>query len=104
MTFKQCNHIFQTMSAVIKHQREARWTIAELKLIGKVPDSVLARRTGRTIKEIVEERQRRRIRLETPPQRWTARETKLLGRYFDEELARRFRRPAHDVARHRIAL
>jgi hypothetical protein len=69
-----------------------------------VPDSVLARRIGRTIKEIVEERQWRRIRLVTPPRRWTARETKLLGRYFDEELARRFRRPVHDVARQRIAL
>jgi hypothetical protein len=104
MTFKQRNQTLQSMAAAIKHRREARWTIAELKLIGKVPDSVLARRIGRTIKEIVEERQWRRIRLVTPPRRWTARETKLLGRYFDEELARRFRRPVHDVARQRIAL
>ena len=92
------------MFTVMNRRSEARWTMAELKLLGKVPDSVLARRIGRTIKEIVEERLRRRIRLVTPPRRWTARETKMLGHYFDEELARRFRRPVHDVARQRIAL
>ena len=37
------------------------WTMAELRQLGKVPDSVLARRLHRTIKEIVAERQRRRI-------------------------------------------
>src|SRR5207253_2413676 len=34
-----------------------RWTLAELKQLGKVPDSVLAGCTGRTIKEIVAERE-----------------------------------------------
>jgi hypothetical protein len=43
----------------------ATWTLAELKCLGKTPDSVLARRTSRTIKEVVAERERRRIRL--PP-------------------------------------
>jgi hypothetical protein len=102
MTFKQRDQILQTMSTVIKQRREARWKMAELKLLGKMPDFVRARRIGGTIKEIVGERQRRRIRLVTPPRRWTARENKMLGHYFDEELARRFRRPVHDVARQKI--
>ena len=64
----------------IKRRWGAPWTLAELKLLGKKTDSVLARRTGRTIKEVVAERERRRINLETEPRRWTAREIKLLGR------------------------
>jgi hypothetical protein len=41
------------------------WTLAELKKLGKAPDSVLARRFRRTIKEVVAERKHRRIRLAT---------------------------------------
>ena len=81
--FKPLDQTLRIMSTVMKHRSEALWTMGELKLLGKVPDSVLARRIGRTIKEIVEERQRRRIKLVTPPRRWTARETKMLGRNFD---------------------
>jgi hypothetical protein len=33
-------------------RRGALWTVGELKQLGKVPDSVLASRTGRTIKEV----------------------------------------------------
>ncbi len=55
----------------LKSRRGERWTLAELKQLGKAPDSVLARRTGRTIKEIVAERERRRISLPTPAPRFT---------------------------------
>ena len=51
------------------------WTVAELKLLGKKPDSVLAKRFARTIKEVVAMRENRRIGLITGPRRWTARLT-----------------------------
>src|SRR5258708_40001244 len=79
-------------------------TAAELKHLGKTPDSVLARRLRRTIAEVVAERERRRIRLRTPPRRWTAREIKLLGAMFDMEVARRLRRTRDDVRRQRRSL
>src|SRR6266508_1340789 len=88
----------------IKSRCAAPWTVAELKQLGKVPDSVLARRTGRTIKEIVAMRQHRRIGLPTPPRRWTAREIRMLGRYYDAELSRRLRRSYDDVRNQRIRL
>ena len=78
-----------------KSRRGESWTRAELKHLGRVPDSVLARRSGRTIKEIVAMRESRRIAMETGSRRWTASEIKMLGRYFDAELARRLRRPVH---------
>src|SRR2546425_12665271 len=68
-----------------RKRRGAAWTLAELKQVGKVPDSVLARRTGRTIKEVVAQREHRRVRLPTPPRRWTASELRMLG-WKPEEL------------------
>jgi hypothetical protein len=68
---------------VKRDRRGAPWTARELRLLGKVPDSKLARRTGRTIKEIVAERVARRIRVPAGPRRWTASETKLLGKFSD---------------------
>jgi|SRR5690242_8996275 len=50
-------------------RRTKPWTIAELKQLGKTPDSILARRLVRTIKEVVAERERRRIGLPTAPHR-----------------------------------
>ena len=47
-----------------KLRRGEPWTLAEVRQLGNVPDSVLARRTGRTIKEVVAERERRRIKLQ----------------------------------------
>src|SRR5437764_12296924 len=81
-----------------------KWTVAEIKQLGKVPDSVLARRFRCTIKEIVAERERRGIALETGPRRWTAREIRLLGTMNDHELARRLRRPKHQVRQQRLDL
>lgn len=69
-------------------RRDAPWTIAELKQLGKAPDSALARRFGRTIQAVVAMRESRRIALPTPPRRWTAREIRLLGTMPDAEVAR----------------
>src|SRR5205823_2236165 len=86
-------------------EREPKpWTRAEIAQLGQVPDSVLARRTGRTIKAVVAERERRRIALPTPPRSWTAREIKLLGHLNDHELARRLRRNPNTVRQQRIVL
>ncbi len=82
----------------------APWTTAEDKQLGKIPDSVLARRTGRTIKEVVAERQRCRIRLPTPARSWTASEIRLLGKFTDREAARRLRRSYGDVRQQRTGL
>lgn len=73
------------------------WKLEELKRLGKAADSYLARRARRTIKEIVAERESRRIALPTGPRRWTAREIRLLGTMSDAELARRLRRPRENV-------
>ncbi|HEX9046564.1 MAG TPA: hypothetical protein VF988_06010, partial [Verrucomicrobiae bacterium] len=78
--------------------------MAELKQLGKVPDSVLARRLRCPIKEVVAERERRGIALPTGPRRWTAREIRLLGQMNDHELARRLRRPKQHVHRQRKQL
>src|SRR4051794_27009062 len=85
-------------------RRGASWTFAELKRLGKTPDSVLALRWRRTIKEIVAMREHLRIALETGPRPWTMREIELLGRKNDYELARRLRRPKHQIYGQRRAL
>src|ERR1700690_1423272 len=89
----------------IRRRRNAvSWTLGELRLLGRKPDSVLARRFGRTIKEVVAERERRRIRLATRPRRWTASEIKLLGIMPDREVSRRLRRSNTAVTNQRQAL
>src|SRR5437867_3412640 len=80
------------------------WLAAEVKQLGKVPDSVLARKTGRTLRDLKEQREARRIALPTAPRRWTAREIRLLGKMSDAEVARGLRRPVHHVRRQRISL
>src|ERR1700733_5972329 len=87
----------------VKNSRGAVWTSAEIKRLGKVPDSVLARRFGRTIKEVVAMRESCGNGLPTAPRRWTAREIALLGRFNDAELGRRLRRPAHVVQKKRAS-
>ena len=85
-------------------RKNAPWTAREINQLGKVPDSVLARRTQRTIKEVVPMLEHRRIFLPTPPRRWTAHEIRMLGRYADRELARRLRRPRKQIRDERIRL
>src|SRR5260370_15987555 len=87
-----------------KTRRGEPWTIAERKQIGVKPDSALAKRFSRTIKEVLAERERLRIRLPAPPRRWTAREIRMLGRFTDAELSRRLRRTVEVVRNRRIAL
>src|SRR5436309_643716 len=87
-----------------KFRRGEPWTVAELEQLGKLPDSVLARRYRRTIEEVVAERERRRIAMQTGPRLWTAREIRLLGRLNDREVSRRLRRSYEDVRRQRLSL
>lgn len=89
---------------IVSRRRHASWTRAELSQLGNVPDSVLARRTERTIKEVVAMRQSRRLALPTPPRRWTAREIRLLCTLPDLEVARRLRRPHCSVRDQRTRL
>ena len=94
------------LSATLRNKTRwgAPWSVAEVRQLGKVPDSVLARRRGRTIKEVVAEREARRIRLPTGPRRWTARELRLLGTMNDHELGRRLLRRSDQVHEQRVAL
>ena len=69
------------------------WTPAELSRLGKAPDSVLARRWGRTIKEVVSMREQQRI--------WTAGQLALLGKIPDAEVARRTGHPLRSVGARR---
>ena len=85
-------------------RRFARWTQAEINQLGKKPDSVLARRFGRTIKAIASMREQRRLLFRIPSLRWTAREIRMLGKWSDCELARRLGRPRSNVYRQRVAL
>src|ERR1035441_6029015 len=82
----------------------APWSVAELRQLGKVPDSAFARQRGRTIKEVVAERIARRIGLATGPRRWTARELRLLGTMNDRELGRGLWRRRLPVRRQRAPL
>jgi len=75
----------------LKKQHGDHWTLAEIKQLGKVHDSALAHRTGRTIAEVVREREAHCIALPTA-RPWTAHEARLLGTMSDHELARRLRR------------
>ena len=92
----------QKLTTIKWHRRYPRrnepWSLKELKLLGKIPDSALARRLKRTISEVIAQRERRRIALPTPPRDWTTREIRLLGRFNDREVGRRLRRSAASVS------
>src|ERR1700743_391261 len=88
----------------MKSRNGQRWTMAEIEQLGKVPDSVLAKRWGRTIKSVAGMRESRRILFRQPRRRWTAREIRLLGKWSDCELARRLARSRSDVHCQRLAL
>src|SRR5438876_11222692 len=94
----------QPMPAKPYCRKGAPWTLREVKQLGKASDSVLARRTERTITEVVAESARRRIRLPKPPRRWTAREIRMLGQFNDAELGRRLARTSEAVRAQRRSL
>ena len=74
-------------------RRREPWTEGELNQLGKVPDSVLAHQTGRTIKEIVANRKP-----------WTQEDKALLGKFPDTEVARRTGHSVHSVLSTRCRL
>jgi len=80
------------------------WTARELKLLGKTPDSVFARRNVLTIKAVATMREKQRILFRAPRRRWTAREIRMLGKQSDCELARRLSRSRADVRTQRVTL
>src|SRR4030095_15687814 len=94
----------QTSPSCMPGLKSKPWTRADLALLGRIPDSVLARRTRRTIKAIVAERERLRIHMPTGPRRWTSREIRMIGQYTDAELARRLCRPYDEVRNQRLEL
>jgi len=85
-------------------RRDALWKLAKLKQLGQQTDSILARRTRRTLKEAVAKRESRRIRLSSPIRRWTARENRLLGTMTDAKLARHLRRQNYQISFQRLRL
>ncbi len=86
-----------TNKGIFKIRRKAPWTTAELKQLGRTPDSVLARRFRRTIREVLAKREARRIGLPIRRRTWTPAEIRLLGTMPDQELAERLRRSYHLV-------
>ena len=80
-----------------------RWTEAELRLVGTLPDLQVAALTGRTLSAI----QTRRITVMGLPcvsgrgRKWTPEEDRLLGKYSDRDLAKRFNCTSATIARRR---
>jgi hypothetical protein len=71
--------------------RSRRWSHHELALLGKLPDTEVARRLGRSLKAVQFKRNLLHLRPANdrrPPHQWTRREERLLGTKPDEEVAR----------------
>jgi hypothetical protein len=94
------NHIYKN----VKRRWHAPWTPSELKLIGQRTDAVLARRLGRTIKEVVAMRESQHIQPARSNRRWTEAENRMLGTMSDIELARRLKRGVTGVQQQRHKL
>jgi hypothetical protein len=88
----------------VRRRWNAPWTPSELKLLGQRTDSVLARRLGRTIKEVAAMRESRHIQAARPNRRWTEEENRLLGTMPDIEVARRLKRGITGVEQQRLKL
>lgn len=77
---------------------ERAWTQRELKLLGTMPDSDVAQRTGRTAQAVASRRATLGIPNPAPQTRpWTSADHKLLGKFPDDEVARRTGRTAAAV-------
>ena len=81
------------------------WTVAEERLVGTMPDDVLARRIGRSRGAV----EARRIKLKLPKvdlkQRpWTPKEDALLRNFSNQEIAGRTGRTVHSVENRRRRL
>ena len=75
---------------------ERSWTVEEDRLLGTLPDGILARRWERTL-YAVKTRRQLNSRKPKPPRPWTADEERRLGTTSDAEVARLFRRDELDV-------
>jgi hypothetical protein len=75
-----------------------RWTPAELKLLGTMPDTAVARRTGHTFRSTSAKRRELGLAPARIRQLWTSAEVKLLGTMPDAQLARRLGRSPSAVA------
>ncbi len=80
-----------------------RWTPDDIALLGTLPDTEVARRTGRTVNAV----RLKREELGIPNQagnRWRPEDITLLGRLPDREVARSLGRPLHAVTQKRCKL
>ena len=80
------------------------WSVAEVRQLGRVLDSVLAQRTGRTIKEVEAEREARGIGLSLGRRPWMAREISVLGMMTDRDAGQDVRRSRSAARRQRKLL
>jgi hypothetical protein len=79
------------------------WTPEETRLLGKLPDAEVTRRTGRTVEAVRIKREK--MGLPNPESRaWTPQELSHLGTATDAKVADRLGRTASAVAQKRIAL
>ena len=79
------------------------WTPDDIALLGTLPDTEVARRTGRTVNAV----RLKREELGIPNQagnRWRPEDITLLGRLPDREVARSLGRPLHAVTQKRCKL
>lgn len=84
--------------AFLRRSAGRRWTVAETRLLGTMPDKELARRLKRTLPALQSRRHILGIPYLNPTfKRWKPEEDKLLGRFSDEEVARRANRPLNSV-------
>lgn len=86
------------------HPNRYPWSKARLKLLGKMPDVVLARRIGLHLDTVKEERRRRKIpafRPRLPSIQWTRQMENRLGTDFDSVIAEGLGLPTHCVRRKR---
>jgi hypothetical protein len=84
--------------------RETLTAVAEDRLLGTMPDRLLAERLGCSRQAIVERRRKLRIPPFHPHRRpWSRAEEELLGTMPDKRLARRLNRSAEGVAARRAA-
>jgi hypothetical protein len=83
--------------------REESWTGEEIALLGRMPDTKVGRKTGRTQSAVRQKREE--LGIPNPTLwRWTAEELALLGTIPDAELARMLGRSEHSVTQKRWKL
>ena len=94
-----------------RHRRSGRaddsggqeWTMAEIRLLGKVTDQELARATCRTVEAVAAKRRKLGVRCPTD-RTWTREQLSLVGKFSDSEVAARTGHPFWGVAAKRRQL